>query len=132
MSLTVALTEPSPTHATIHVKPSNMTGLGIQNENDIPSLTKSNKEKLDVSPKLQTSAKRGPSTPLSPARHQNIIRRKLSPKDTKVSSSEKLLDFEYTKSELIDSKYQNWLLGQFLNNQKDIIKFLELERNFSN
>lgn len=93
---------------------------------------------IPVSPKKWESPvnknKRGPSTPLAPSKHHNVIRRKVSPGfEVPKEGIERLQEFNGNKSnaELIESKYQNWLLNQYLNRQRENIKFLELERKFT-
>lgn len=98
-----------------------------------------NQENIPVSPKKWESPvnknKRGPSTPLAPSKHHNVIRRKVCPEGDEVVKDGiyQLHEFnrDQAKMELIDSNYQNWLLNQYLTRQKETIRFLELERQFS-
>lgn len=93
---------------------------------------------IPVSPKKWESPvnknKRGPSTPLAPSKHHNVIRRKVSPGwEVSKEGIDQLQEFNKDRSnaELIDSKYQSWLLNQYLKRQRETIKFLELERQFN-
>lgn len=78
------------------------------------------------------SEKRGPSTPLSLSKIQN--KRKFHPKSDPADTNSPLVlnamvsaTTEYQK-ELLQAKYQRWLAEKELAKYKDIVAFLELER----
>ncbi|ODV80965.1 uncharacterized protein CANTADRAFT_37651, partial [Suhomyces tanzawaensis NRRL Y-17324] len=73
--------------------------------------------------------KRGPpSTPLTPSLQQpHRVRRKLA-----AAVQKKTLISLGDSSDMLDSKYQMWLLRQELDRSKELVRFLELERKFTN
>lgn len=156
MSQTLALVAPSP-----HSSSSNPTSLGklqllkpspsdidMNNDSENISINIGGKENIPILPqkelhqspiKPSESNKRGPSTPLAPSRHPNIIRRKVSPGldyDLNIKSKFKmnLIDIPYNdkiyKTDYIETQYQNWLLQRRIDRQERILKFLEIERKF--
>jgi hypothetical protein len=81
------------------------------------------KHSLQAAPKQ----KRGPSTPLTPSvKQMNITRRKF---EDKGNLQPQQLDFG--GEDLLDLKYQNWILGRESTYKSDTIQFLELERKFT-
>lgn len=79
--------------------------------------------------------KRGPTTPLGPSRHQNVIRRKVAHDELHEKDADPFIDVSYAKArakiDLVEAKYQNWLLSEFLCRQKELVKFMELERKYT-
>lgn len=80
-------------------------------------------------------AKRGPTTPLAPARDSNVVRRKMSVKTDHKSLLSTLFPSDASSAalvaDLVDAKYRIWLLSQNAGRQNEIIKFLELERELA-
>lgn len=79
----------------------------------------------------RVSEKRGPSTPLALSKTQN--KRILLPKlelDVSVLMIQPATTSDY-QSELLEAKYQKWLVDSELAKQKLLTQFLELEREFS-
>lgn len=71
--------------------------------------------------------KRGPSTPLTPSvKQMNITRRKFEDK-----GNLQPLQLDFGGEDLLDIRYQNWLLERESAYKSDIIQFLELERKFT-
>lgn len=67
--------------------------------------------------------KRAPSTPLTPSTaQQNITRRKLAPQPSRY--------LEFESPTVLECQYQNWLLGQQLTYNQDLVAFMEMERKF--
>lgn len=71
-----------------------------------------------------TVQKRASTTPLTPSTAQpNITRRKLATKPPQY------LDFE--SPVVLECKLENWMVQQELNYAREVVSFLELERQFA-
>lgn len=97
----------------------------------IPQLNKSLKLN-DLSPLKSRKNKRSPGGPLTPSVQQNIIRRKLSqPLLSKVNyqrRNQRLVVAAGDGAELLEYKFKNWVLQEDLKRSRDVVDFLQRER----
>lgn len=82
----------------------------------------------------RSSGKRGPSTPLTPHNMQNKRIVYSKPDSCKFDSSRIIEPLPLQSSsqlQLVDAKYKMWLLEKLLSKQREMTKFLELEREYA-
>lgn len=81
-------------------------------------------------PHIRSSGKRAPTTPLTDGTQNK--RTVYSKPETVRFTPPKLMDVPSNPQlQLVDARYKMWLMEQLLGKQKDMTKFLELEREFA-